>query len=61
MLKVGGVLGCKMIALADILEEGSEDGDLLWVLSGADGDAFVMVMTPLTDFVFLDVVKDIVF
>lgn len=49
-----------MIALADAGEEGGEDTDLLGVLGGADGDAFLEAVAPLAGFVLLNAAKEIV-
>ncbi len=58
ILEMGFVLRREMVAGTNALEERTKDGDLLRVLSGTDGDVFVLVIAPVADFGLLDVGKD---
>ncbi len=58
ILEVFLVLGCEMIAITDILQEGSEDLGFFRLGSGVDGEAFFLMIAPVADFGLLDAVED---
>lgn len=60
VLEVIGVLRGEMIALADIAEEGSKNGDLLGVGSRAESETFLGVVAPEAGLVLVHGAEDVV-
>ncbi len=60
MFEMIGVLGGEMIALADAIEEGSKNGDLLGVGSRAESETFLGAVAPEASLVFVHGAEDVV-
>lgn len=60
MFEMIGVLGGEMVALADAIEEGSKNGDLLGVGGGTEGETFLGMVAPEASLVLVHRAEDVV-